>query len=41
VTSARIFVPPLAAELIESIVPNEYGWFFPPSAKDRSVPVAA
>lgn len=30
----------LAAELIESIVPNEYGWFFP-SAKDPSVPVTA
>ena len=31
-------VPPVAAELIESIKPNEYGWFFP-SAKDpkRSV----
>ena len=31
-------VPPIAAELIESIKPNEYGWFFP-SAKDpkRSV----
>ncbi|HWD60064.1 MAG TPA: tyrosine-type recombinase/integrase, partial [Stellaceae bacterium] len=26
-------VPPIAAELIESIKPNEYGWFFP-SAKD-------
>jgi len=33
-------VPPLAAELIESIVPNEYGWFFP-SATDPSRPVSA
>jgi integrase len=33
-------VPALAAKLIESIVPNEYGWFFP-SAKDPSVPVSA
>jgi integrase len=33
-------VPPIAAELIESIVPNEFGWFFP-SAKDPSVPVSA
>ena len=32
-------VPPLAAELIESIVPNEYGWFFP-SAMDPSRPVS-
>ena len=32
-------VPPLAAELIESIIPNEYGWFFP-SAKDPSKPVS-
>ena len=32
-------VPPLAAELIESITPNEYGWFFP-SAKDPSRPVS-
>ena len=31
-------VPLLAAELIESIKPNEYGWFFP-SAKDPSKPV--
>jgi integrase len=33
-------VPPIAAELIESIVPNEFGWFFP-SAKDPSMPVGA
>ncbi len=32
-------VPALAAELINSIKPNEYGWFFP-SAKDPSVPVS-
>jgi integrase len=32
-------VPPLAAELIEAIVPNEYGWFFP-SATDPSRPVS-
>ncbi len=32
-------VPSLAAELIESITPNEYGWFFP-SAKDASQPVS-
>ncbi|RCW24108.1 hypothetical protein DFR48_106230 [Ciceribacter lividus] len=32
-------VPSLAAELIESIKPNEYGWFFP-SAKDPSKPVS-
>ena len=32
-------VPPLAAELIESIKPNEYGWFFP-SAKDPTKPVS-
>jgi integrase len=31
-------VPPIAAELIESIVPNEFGWFFP-SANDPSKPV--
>ena len=31
--------PSLAAELIESIVPNEHGWFFP-SAKDPSKPVS-
>jgi integrase len=30
----------LAAELIESITPNKYGWFFP-SAKDLSKPVSA
>jgi integrase len=33
-------VPALAADLIDSIVPNEYGWFFP-SAKDASKPVRA
>lgn len=33
-------VPPLAAELIESIIPNDYGWFFP-SAMDPSRPVSA
>jgi integrase len=33
-------VPKIAAELIESIVPNEFGWFFP-SAKDPSQPVSA
>ncbi len=33
-------VPPIAAELIESIVPNEFGWFFP-SAKDPAKPVGA
>ncbi|MBZ9770984.1 tyrosine-type recombinase/integrase [Mesorhizobium sp. CO1-1-8] len=32
-------VPALAAELIDSIKPNEHGWFFP-SAKDPSVPVS-
>jgi len=32
-------VPSLAAELIESIEPNEYGWFFP-SATDPSKPVS-
>lgn len=32
-------VPSLAAELIESIIPNEFGWFFP-SAKDPSKPVS-
>lgn len=32
-------VPPLAAELIKSIKPNKYGWFFP-SAKDPSRPVS-
>ncbi len=32
-------VPSLAAELIESITPNKYGWYFP-SAKDPSRPVA-
>lgn len=32
-------VPLLAAELIESIVPNKFGWFFP-SAKDPSEPVS-
>ncbi|MDB5498762.1 MAG: integrase [Phenylobacterium sp.] len=33
-------VPDLAAELIGSIIPNKYGWFFP-SAKDPSMPVSA
>jgi integrase len=32
-------VPALAAELIESIMPNAYGWFFP-SAKDPRRPVS-
>lgn len=32
-------VPTLAAELIESIKPNKYGWFFP-SAKEPSQPVS-
>ena len=32
-------VPSLATELIESIIPNEHGWFFP-SAKDPSKPVS-
>ena len=32
-------VPSLAADLIESIIPNEHGWFFP-SAKDPSKPVS-
>ena len=32
--------PALAAELIESIKPNEFGWFFP-SAKDPAKPVSA
>ncbi|MER9002541.1 site-specific integrase [Mesorhizobium sp. M0862] len=32
-------VPSLAAELIESITPNEHGWFFP-SAKDPTKPVS-
>ncbi|OBQ64326.1 site-specific integrase [Mesorhizobium loti] len=32
-------VPSLAAELIESIKPNEHGWYFP-SAKDPSIPVS-
>jgi integrase len=34
-----ISVPPIAAELIESIKPNKYGWFFP-SAKDPKRPVS-
>ncbi|TCL62949.1 site-specific integrase [Rhizobium sp. BK251] len=34
-----VLVPSLAAELIASIRPNEYGWFFP-SAKDPSIPVS-
>jgi integrase len=33
-------VPVLAAELIESIKPNEYGWFFP-SSTDPTRPVSA
>jgi integrase len=33
-------VPAIAAELIESIVPNKFGWFFP-SAKEPSKPVSA
>lgn len=33
-------VPPIAAELIESIVPNKFGWFFP-AAKDPSKSVRA
>ena len=33
-------VPPIATELIGSIIPNKYGWFFP-SAKDPSEPVSA
>lgn len=32
-------VPELAAELIEGIIPNEYGWFFP-SAMDPKRPVS-
>lgn len=32
-------MPSLAAELIESIKPNEHGWFFP-SAKDPAQPVS-
>jgi integrase len=33
-------VPTIAAELIESIMPNAFGWFFP-SAKDPLQPVSA
>lgn len=33
-------VPALAAELLQSIIPNKYGWFFP-SAMDPSRPVSA
>jgi integrase len=33
-------VPLLAAELLNSIIPNRYGWFFP-SANDPSRPVSA
>jgi integrase len=33
-------VPSAAAKLIESIIPNKHGWFFP-SAKDPSKPVSA
>jgi len=32
--------PALAAELIKSIIPNRFGWYFP-SAKDPSKPVSA
>ena len=32
-------LPSIAVELLESITPNEYGWFFP-SATDPSKPVA-
>lgn len=32
-------MPSLAAELMESIKPNEFGWFFP-SAKDPSKPAS-
>jgi integrase len=32
-------LPSIAVELLESITPNEYGWFFP-SAKDPSKPVS-
>jgi hypothetical protein len=38
-TPHAIPVPPLAAELIEVIVPNDYGWFFP-SATDPTRPVS-
>jgi integrase len=38
-TPHAIPVPSLAAELIKSIKPNPYGWFFP-SAKDPSRPVS-
>lgn len=33
-------VPAIAAELIDSIIPNKFGWFFP-SAMDPSRPVSA
>ncbi|MDC7682112.1 tyrosine-type recombinase/integrase [Asticcacaulis sp. BYS171W] len=33
-------VPDIATDLIESIIPNEYGWFFP-SQKDPKRPVTA
>ena len=33
-------VPALAAKLIDSMIPNKHGWFFP-SAKDPSKPVSA
>jgi integrase len=33
-------VPLIAAELIQSIIPNKYGWFFP-SAMDPTKPVSA
>ncbi len=38
-TPHAIPVPALATELIESIKPNEYGWFFP-SAMDPAKPVS-
>jgi integrase len=38
-TPHAIPVPPIAAELIESIKPNVHGWFFP-SAKDPKRPVS-
>ncbi|WP_315774316.1 MULTISPECIES: tyrosine-type recombinase/integrase [unclassified Bradyrhizobium] len=38
-TPHAIPVPPVAAELIQAIKPNEYGWFFP-SAKDPKRPVS-
>ena len=38
-TPHAVPVPSMAAELIESIKPNDYGWFFP-SQKDPSKPVS-